>query len=146
MTTTPIYPHGIGLLPAPCWTIELVKPGPDDEPDIGHWLTRDAAEKILPRYATEEHPAGDWRVVQEEFRCTTVILLCGEQFEYEGDQTETHFVDEPNAVASMELARVVQVGPGLFAEPMHCEACDDAIANRPEPVAEIPGQTQIGGF
>lgn len=146
MITAPVWAHGVGKLAEPCWTIEPVTaPALGDELETGHWQDQADAEEALPGYATERRPASSLRVVQEDFRCTTLILLCGDTYVYQGDEDQSHFADEAHLFSSIPVGEVVQVGPDLFAEKYHCEKCIDAIREHEQSPADpaVPGQQSL---
>jgi hypothetical protein len=144
--TSPVYAHGVGQLADPCWTIELVKPPTGgDELEAGHWTSREDAEEALPGSTMQDRPAAALRVVQEDFRCTTLILVCGETYVYQGEEDQSHFVDEAHLFSCIPDDEVVQVGPDLFAERLHCDVCAAAIEQREDDPTEVADQQRLLG-
>lgn len=154
MTDEKLEP-GIHTLPTPCLTIVIAgsSDGPDFEGGYSHYLT-DTEAAAAVRVHQESWDDDDTRVLEirpEEFCCTQAVSLCGTLFVYEGDVSQSHFVDRQNLTDSMDA---------WDAEPVRWEItpdgvvlCDDKACRtcRPEidldpllvPVAPVTGQQPL---
>jgi hypothetical protein len=151
---------GLHLLPAPCFTITIVgsDDGPDFEGGFTHYPSEAAAAEAV-REMQESWDDDDTRVLQiqqeEGFRCLTAVALCGTLFVYEGDATQSHFVDKQNLADSMDAYagenggvywQVTETGAVLCGDNA-CRTCWPESSADPLtiPVAPVPGQLALDG-
>jgi hypothetical protein len=122
LTTTQV--PGVSQKAEPCWTV--LKEDGDGTGYQGaenHYDTRELAEAEAKMYANmkvtvTQSPRG--------FRCWTATLLCGEQFIYEGDESEVHFADERHLLDCADVqGNMLIPGKGLVCDDLNdCEVCD----------------------
>jgi hypothetical protein len=149
MTAPILTGYGIGHLPEPCWTIVMVDDtefDPTGMLDPGHYETQLKAEAALPGFADDDRPAVFMKVTTEDFRCLTLVLICGDEFiDQGGDEEYAHFVDTQELRASMKTAGIVDLGENRFAQPDCCTTCTTAIAAA-GPTDDGPHLDQIPAF
>lgn len=148
MTTPILDAYGIGQLATPCWTIVMAD-GTDFDPtgcwDPGHFETREDAETRLLELASDDRPAAFMELAPESFCCTTLILVCGDKFIYQGEYDTSHFVDDRNLRDCMDVSDVVDLGANRYADRSCCATCDRSIEAM-EPVYLTPRPDQIPAF
>lgn len=149
--TTPILtePPGARQLPDPCWTVIMADGTPwskDGEWTPGCWSTRERAEQGLLGLVDDDRPGPFMEVIQEDFRCWHLTLICGAEFVFDGEVEQTHFEDRTDLLEAMEAENVVQLdGVGRYAIAECCADCKAEIDGLPvEPDIEVhPDQVPL---
>lgn len=113
---------GIRPLAAPCWTLQDSNGLPAFDEYDPHYLTEAEAREAVAEYGFKDGPKPT--VVQLEDACWTAVLLCGEEFVYDGgDYPAIHFEGEADLLTSIAEDNLFPVEPGVFT----CNTDDCAV-------------------